>query len=338
MYENEKNHYLIDWLSFTVRSSDPLEVIEKVGLQELNLVMSDSGRYGYEKSYSDGGLVNVFYSEKRADMGVHVEMTGQGVRKFETLMEHQGVDWFGVLGYLQSFAKFSRIDLALDEFEGLVDFNDIIDKIEKGEHVGRCRSFKVISGRDSYGEHTGTTIYLGSNKSDVMLRIYEKNYERQEKGYEVTEDIWNRWELVLKHDKANNFVSELLNNGYSFGGLFKGVIGDLIRFVEPSGDSNKRRWQQSPWWVDFLEGVEPIQLKGKEYQPNLAKTLNWVEKSTLTALKGLSEIASKEDIDFFGELSKMDNYNKERVDMMVREYAGLRGIEKQKFINLLKSK
>ena len=34
----------------------------------------------------------------------------------------------------------------------------------------------------------------------------------------------------------------------------------------------------------------------------------------------------------------MENYNKEKVDKMVNEYAGLRGIEKQKFINLLKSK
>ena len=48
----------------------------------------------------------------------------------------------------------------------------------------------------------------------------------------------------------------------------------------------------------FSRGIEPIQLKGKEYQPNLAKTLNWVEKSTLTAIKGLSAIAKKENIDF----------------------------------------
>ena len=45
------------------------------------------------------------------------------------------------------------------------------------------------------------------------------------------------------------------------------------------------------------EGIEPIQLKGKEYQPNLAKTLN-CRKSTLTAIKGLSAIAKKENIDF----------------------------------------
>ena len=59
----------------------------------------------------------------------------------------------------------------------------------------------MIAGRDSNGKHTGTTIYMGSNKSDTMLRVYEKNYERQQRGYEVYTDIWNRWELVLKHEK-----------------------------------------------------------------------------------------------------------------------------------------
>ena len=59
-------------------------------------------------------------------------------------------------------------------------------------------------------------------KSDTMLRVYEKNYERQQRGYEVDTDIWNRWELVLKHEKANDFVNQLLENGYSFGGYSKG--------------------------------------------------------------------------------------------------------------------
>ena len=91
----------------------------------------------------------------------------------------------------------------------------------------------------------------------------------------------------MKHEKANDFVNQLLENGYSFGGIFKGILADLIRFVEPSAtDSNKRRWKKSIWWEDFLEGIEPIQLKGKEYQPNLAKTLNWVEKKHLNGYQG----------------------------------------------------
>ena len=337
MYRMVENSYLIDWLSFTVKLGDPLEVIEKVGLSGLDFQLVESARYGYNRNYTVDGLINVMFSDKRSDMGVHVEMTGQGVRKYETLMEVSGFTWWQVFEYLRSFVNFSRIDLALDEYEGLVDFNDIIGKINRGEHVGRCRTFKVIAGRNSNGEHIGTTIYMGSNKSDIMLRVYEKNYERQQKGYEVDADIWNRWELVLKHEKANDFVTQLVENGCSYGGLFKSILADLIRFVEPSAtDSNKRRWEKSPWWEKFLEGIEPLQLKGKEYQPTLAKTLSWVEKSTLTAIKGLSEIASKENIDFMEVLEKSDSYNEGRLKKMVSEFEGLTELERAKFINLLK--
>lgn len=326
-----ENSYLIDWLSFTVKVGNPLEAIERVGLGKVDFVATDSGRYGYDRAYTLDGIINVFYSDNRSDMGVHIEMTGQGVRKFESIMEAEGLTWFDVFSHLQSFVSFSRIDLALDEFEGLISFDDVIGKIERGEHVGRCRAFKVIAGRDSDGNHTGTTIYMGSNKSDVMLRVYEKNYERQQKGYEVDVDIWNRWELVLRHEKANSFVLELLGNGYNFGELFKGVLSDLIRFVEPSNDSNKRRWAVSPWWAEFLEAVEPIKLRGREYQPSLAKTLNWVESSTLTAIKGLSEIAQGEQIDFMQLLESANTHNREKAEKMVAEYKEMRPIEKAKF-------
>ena len=151
-----ENSYLIDWLSFTVRTADPLDVIEKVGIQELEFTEIDTARYGYDKGYTVNGIINVFYSEKRSDMGVHVEMTGQGVRKFETLMELAKVSWLEVLAHLRTFVRFSRIDLALDEYEGLVNFNDIIGKIDRGEHVGRCRSLRLLLVVIRNGEHTGT--------------------------------------------------------------------------------------------------------------------------------------------------------------------------------------
>ena len=144
--------------------------------------MVESARYGYNRNYTVDGLVNVMYSENRSDMGVHVEMTGQGVRKYESLMKIAGVTWVDVFEHLRSFVTFSRIDLALDEYEGLVSFDDIIRKIDLGEHVGRCRSFKVIAGRDSNGKHTGTTIYMGSNKSDTMLRFMRKTMSDNKEG------------------------------------------------------------------------------------------------------------------------------------------------------------
>lgn len=332
-----ENHYIIDWLSFTCKMGNPLEVIELAGLGNLTFSETDRGRYGYDLGYTVDGLINVFYSAKRSDMGVHVEMTGQGVRKYETIMQVDKVTWAQVFEHLRSFATFSRIDLALDEYEGLVGFADIIGKIERGEHVGRCRSFKVISGRGSNGEHTGTTIYMGSNKSDLMLRVYEKNYERQAKGYEIDVPIWNRWELVLKHEKANDFVTRYLDGGHSFGSLFGGILADLIRFVEPGEDTNKSRWQTSTWWSDFLAKAEPIQLKGKEYQPSLAKTLNWIENSTITAIKGLSEIAKGENVDFLQLLQECQNGNEEKIVKMKQEFDGMNSKEQKKFIELVKN-
>ena len=332
-----ENHYIIDWLSFTCRMGNPFEVIELAGLGKLNFTESDRGRYGYDNAYTLDGIINVFYSSKRSDMGVHVELTGQGVRKYETIMEVDKVTWRQVFEHLRTFATFSRIDLALDEYEGLVGFADIIKKIEQGEHVGRCRSFKVISGRGSNGEHTGTTIYMGSNKSDLMLRVYEKNYERQAKGYEIDVPIWNRWELVLKHEKANDFVTRYLDGGHSFGSLFGGILADLIRFVEPGEDTNKSRWQTSTWWSDFLAEAEPIQLKGKEYQPSLAKTLNWIENSTVTAIKGLSAIAKEKDVDLLQLLLACQNGNEDKIGKMKQEFDGMSSKEQKKFINLVKN-
>ena len=38
VYMELENSYLIDWLSFTVRTADPLDVIEKLGFKSLNLL------------------------------------------------------------------------------------------------------------------------------------------------------------------------------------------------------------------------------------------------------------------------------------------------------------
>ena len=111
----------------------------------------------------------------------------------------------------------------------------------------------MIAGRDSNGKHTGTTIYIGSNKSDTMLRVYEKTMSDNKEEYEVDTDIWNRWELVLKHEKANDFVNQLLENRYSFGEDIQRILADLIRFVEPSATDSNKKMEEIYLVEDFLE-------------------------------------------------------------------------------------
>ena len=60
-------------------------------------------------------------------MGVHFEFTGQGCRILE--QDRDWSDWFNVLNGLN--ARYSRIDIALDDFIGLLDFDLMEDKIKK---------------------------------------------------------------------------------------------------------------------------------------------------------------------------------------------------------------
>ena len=69
----------------------PFRSHSKKEASDLNFDLVESARYGYNRNYTVDGLINVMYSENRSDMGVHVEMTGQGVRKYESLMKIAGV-------------------------------------------------------------------------------------------------------------------------------------------------------------------------------------------------------------------------------------------------------
>ena len=110
-----------------------------MGLSDLNFDLVESARYGYNRNYTVDGLVNVMYSENRSDMGVHVEMTGQGVRKYESLMKIAGVTWVDVFEHLRSFVTFLGLIWRLMSMR-ISKADDIIRKIDLGEHVGRCRS------------------------------------------------------------------------------------------------------------------------------------------------------------------------------------------------------
>ena len=98
-----ESSYLFDWLSFTVpvRNFNDLTVrsvcsfLKELGF-DFNFDIREKGAYGYTNSLSYANAINVLYndleslvtnSEERLkqalDMGIHVEMTGQGCRYFE---------------------------------------------------------------------------------------------------------------------------------------------------------------------------------------------------------------------------------------------------------------
>ena len=71
-----ENRSLIDWAGFTLKMSNPRDVVYLLGLDPDLFAPFPFGFSGYRKSLRCGNI-SIYY-EGREDMGCHVEMTGQG--------------------------------------------------------------------------------------------------------------------------------------------------------------------------------------------------------------------------------------------------------------------
>lgn len=360
--KTKENSYLIDWLSFTIQTDingvgkkAVREFLEQMNLNALPFAENETGRHGYNRSLSLQNYINVYYNEVKFNefdennagkldriikMGVHFEFTGQGCRILE--QDRDWSDWFNLLNDLN--VRYSRIDIALDDFIGLLDFDLMEDKIKKGEVISLSRTrnieasldFKKAEKLDNNGKSKGKTIYFGNKNSLMMIRFYDKKREQQAKKIFCPFEFWQRYEIVLKREKAIDFV-EKLKSGENFSDLYLKVMSGLIRFVEPSDDKNKARWKTSPFWDDFIKGSEPIKLERKNLDPSLDKTIKWVSESVLGSLQLLIEVAKKGDLDLL-ELLKNSRVREksDRQKSMLSEFDLLNEEQKQEIFNKIK--
>lgn len=358
----KENSYLIDWLSFTIQTDiDGVgkkavrEFLEQMNLNTLPFAENETGRHGYNRSLSLQNYINVYYNELKfneydennADkldriikMGVHFEFTGQGCRILE--QDRDWVDWFDLLNGLN--VRYSRIDVALDDFIGLLDFDLMEYKIKKGEVISLSRTrnieasldFKKAEKLDNNGKSKGKTIYFGNKNSLMMIRFYDKKREQQAKKIFCPFEFWQRYEIVLKRERAIDFV-EKLRSGENFSDLYLKVMSGLIRFIEPSDDKNKARWEISPFWDDFIKGSEPIKLERKNLDPSIFKTISWMDQSVIGSLQLLVEIAKMGNFDLLEILKNSKIREKsDRQKSILNEFDLLNEEQKQEIFNKIK--
>ncbi|MEI6119459.1 MAG: replication initiation factor domain-containing protein, partial [bacterium] len=247
------------------------------------------GHHGYksQKAYDNIRI----YSDGNTGMGIHVQMSGSGCRLFEETYKGTWKDFLLSI----NDANISRIDLAIDEKQGLLDLEKMAEKIKNKEVVTQFRSWTETNSGTFEFKNIGKTLYLGSVTSDIRFRIYDKAYEtahkwlmtldeneipRRELMRWSEENHWVRFELQFRDDLAQQIVSKIIeNNDDNFFPLVAGVIKDKIRFVEPSeSDINNRRWVESDFWLTFLEGVEKLKISVKPKKKDITDSLNHFEK------------------------------------------------------------
>lgn len=270
---NKENAILIDWLSVTFHDIHVDDVKRLLGLSDPDIDWNDrlAFRHGYPRQCSFAGIVIRYGADDasnytddadklaadkvRYDMGIMLDMSGSACRAFET---YGHGDWLRLLSdicNLNTRINFTRLDLAFDDHTGILDIGRIRSDVENRYFTGAPKKAHLHWSDDQLKDLQGLTLYIGSEKSPVFIRIYDKAAER-DYGSELH---WVRVELVLRKERATAAVAEILKRQH-IGETMCGVLRNYCCFREPSADSNKSRWPIADYWSALIGSVERIRL------------------------------------------------------------------------------
>lgn len=272
----------VDWAQGTFpQGYPPLRVIEVLGIPEDLFMEMDRGAYGYRRCLRFGNIS--IYFDGKESMGTHFEMTGQGCRLFEKVSKN-GWDYFFYT--VLRDGHFTRLDVAIDDFEGYFTIGQVIDSCRKGLVSSKFK--KAINIESVYlddGRTCGQTVYFGSPTSRIKVRFYDKLNERIQAGKTIENGIkfWNRTEIEMRDERANEFAEYLMMD-YRLEKLVKGVLRNYLLFRKKGTDSNKSRWPVAKWWENFLGDVEKLRLARVAPDRTVEKIDAWIHRQVKKSL------------------------------------------------------
>lgn len=268
-----ENCILLDWVSITSKIHSPQNFMEMLGLEKCSWELMEKGAHGYHsRLYYDH--ISIHFNG-REDMGVWCELSGQGCRAFESFGSGDYEGLFQEVFSNPGDMHITRLDVAFDDLEHLLDIETVCRDARKAEYVSKFRTGAATYG---LGDDTGKSVLLGSRSSEALVRIYDKAAER---GF--NDRHWIQVELQLRRERAAAF----LQRTEPIGERFAGVLANYLRFIdEPNGfDSNRWRWPMKPYWADLMGGARRIRLyekPGSDY--NMINLENFVFKQAGNAI------------------------------------------------------
>lgn len=297
---------LVDWLQFTVKTLDLIGIYDLLGIPETEFTNMPTGLYNYRRRKSCGHIW-IMYEGNNADMGIHVQISGQGCREYESFYDG---DWFELFAKLRKLeANITRFDLAIDDIRYNGDkpyftIRKLLRKISRGEIASKWRTGRRMNKLElNTGKSKGDTLYLGSDSSMIQLTIYEKDKEREANEVELEEGLtsWNRSELHLYDDRAYDAIGFILM-GMSAGEVFQGIVRQYVRFLDRDPDNqNKARWNESEFWLQFLNEADKIQLARKAPDKTIEKKRAWLDKQVQKTFAQVYVAEGMPDIDKIAE-------------------------------------
>lgn len=304
----------IDWLSFTDVSNDSLESsLSDFCFNIEEFVEAEKGASGYKRMLlHKGSTMRVLY-DGNINMGVHYDFSGSSVRELfihlsDGLIRETpfGQDYNfdmnifkEVLSRIKSLGHLTRLDLAIDDKNPYFTLLELQEILEQQRFISKFRTWQLVKDCTTSNELIGATIYLGSRRSDIMLRVYDKQLEQIAKGVEGADDVpWVRWELELKNEYANVALVDLLN-GVDVGSLVFGILTNYFRIIVLD-DANKSRCSMDVKWEQFICEVSKITLFVMQEPPTLLDKKMWILNQAAPTITGLI-LANYGDISWLTE-------------------------------------
>ena len=303
----QNNVFLIDWLTF-VAHGDGVEYLKwLLGLDdpEIPWETTEKFRNGYPlQTYWNGITISYgaddprFYKDPakvRNDMGICVNLSGQGCRTFET---YGHGDWSKLFGYFfrdteliarehRQFKRYNitRLDIAYDDHIGLLDMRQLEYDTRERNYVSRAKYAEITWSDRQEDDIQGMTIQVGSDKSEIKIRIYDKAAER---GFK--DQHWIRCEIQIRNSRAVEAVKDIHQRGHLCD-TATGILRNYLTYRERTADSNPSRWPIAAYWERVLLNMEKLSLwvkPGEEY--NFHKTEYWLCKQYGQAIVVLSHL------------------------------------------------
>lgn len=291
-----KSAATIDWLTFTLKMVvDPVAVIKDFLALDPDLFQSqDFGKFGYRKSMYFAGIFVYFdpAEGRKMEMGVCVSMTGVGCRTYEqhTRLTAAGTPLRALIEkiHITDMVHCTRLDLALDDKDKLLDLDRIADCVESGCVNSRIRKRTIYRGYDG-SDRSGTTVYIGAPSSDFRIRFYDKAKEKYNPDDERYYLHWVRLEMVMRGKNADGCVAAICNSD-DLGLLASAILNDKLAFIERDSDSNISRCQICRWWLDFVDAVAAVKLVEKEDVPHkLERSIDWIRNQVAPSLSLIAD-------------------------------------------------
>ena len=235
-----------------------------------------------------------------------LDLSGKGCRLVEQL-NNNDFDWFAFMDKFRDelyskIAHISRIDLACDIYDDTIDYDKVLHSVQKGHYCCLSEKKRWIDGDER-------CIYLGSEKSDRFLRIYDKALEQ------CIDGKWIRFEFQLRNESAMSvWLTHYTCPDLCIGEIYSGNLKNYIRFVQvPRGQDIKEikmyrhqmRLSNTRWWDNFIGNAEKLPqlyLPGEEY--TLDRLEYYIRKQLASSLKAYvySDIRTNKRVDLLGEL------------------------------------